>query len=346
MGFKNHFLVDSCTRALEIAAHCLGLQKDDEVIVPAYSYVSTANVFAKYTCQLKFADSQESHPNISASTVEPLITQKTKAVVAIHYGGYSNEIAELRLLCDKHGIILIEDNAHGIGAKSGADYLGTFGHFAAISFHQSKNIHSFTGGLLAVNDMRFLPAATEYFYKGTNRAAFQRGDLPFYEWTSLGNSCEMNPMAVAFLAQQIGLLQQINEQRLKIWNSYQQAFEGCVWNFVADGIAQKHTQSSLLNDSSITVKESGKMQHNAHIYPLCFPDENARLQIEKTLKEQQIAGYTHYHSMHKTRFGKQFGDFQTPNADKFTRGLLRLPIYPGLAYDRVIEAVFDVYNNL
>ncbi|MFY0674356.1 MAG: aminotransferase class I/II-fold pyridoxal phosphate-dependent enzyme [Bacteroidia bacterium] len=352
MGYQNHFLVDSCTRALEIGVYCLKLERHDEVIVPAYGYVSTANVFAKVGAKLIFADSQENHPNISIESVESLINSNTKAVVAIHYGGYSNEIAELRKLCDAHNLILIEDNAHGIGAKHGEKYLGTFGHLSALSFHETKNIHCFTGGLLAVNDQRFLTKATEYFYKGTNRADFKRGDVPYYEWTGNGNSCEMNVMANAFLAQQIDLLPEVNQKRLKIWNTYQKAFEGKDWNIIADEIAHSQIQghsgldpeSFGLNQQTLNQVQGdvNMVQHNAHIYPICFGSESERLKAEGILKAKGIAAYTHYHSLNRTKFGKQFGEFETPNADKFTKGLLRLPIYPDLDFERVIDALNKV----
>ena len=360
MGFKNHFLVDSCTRALEIAAHCLELKAKDEVIVPAYGYVSAANVFAKLGAKLVFADSQENHPNISIESVESLINSNTKAVVAIHYGGYSKEIAELRKLCDAYNLILIEDNAHGVGAKQGEKYLGTFGHLSAMSFHETKNIHCFTGGLLAVNDHRFLQKATEYFYKGTNRAAFKRGDIPFYEWTGNGNSCEMNAFAAAFLAQQLDLLAEVNEKRLAIWDAYQKAFEGKEWNIIADEIVHSQIQghSGLLSVPSNSVDpesfglnqqtlnqvqgDVNMVQHNAHIYPICFNSKTERLKIEDYLIKNGIAAYTHYHSLNRTKFGKQFGEFETPNADKFTQGLLRLPIYPELDFEKMIDALCKI----
>lgn len=334
MGFKNHFLVDSCTRALEIAAHCLELKAKDEVIVPAYGYVSTANVFAKLGAKLVFADSQENHPNTSIESVEHLINSNTKAVVAIHYGGYSKEIAELRKLCDAHNLILIEDNAHGVGTKQGEKYLGTFGHLSAMSFHETKNIHCFTGGLLAINDERFLAKATEYFYKGTNRAAFKRGEIPFYEWTGKGNSCEMNAMAAAFLAQQLDLLPEVNKKRLPIWNAYQKAFEGKEWNIIADCM-KRHPEP---DSGSVQILS----QHNAHVYSICFNSKTARLKFEDYLIKNGIAAYTHYHSLNRTKFGKQFGEFETPNADKFTQGLLRLPIYPELDFEKVIDALCKI----
>lgn len=357
MGFENHFLVDSCTRALEIAAHCLELKATDEVIIPAYGYVSTANAFAKLGAKLVFADSQLEHPNISVETVEPLITAKTKAVVAIHYGGFSVEIADLRRLCDAYNLVLIEDNAHGIGSQLGDKFLGTYGHLSALSFHETKNIHCFTGGLLTVNDERFLAKATEYFYKGTNRAAFKLGDIPFYEWTGNGNSCEINALGAAFLAQQLDLLPEVNQKRLAIWNTYQKAFEGKEWNFIADEIAHSQIQghSGLLSVPSNSVDpesfglnqqtlnqvqgDVSMVQHNAHIYPICFNSKSERLKIEDYLMKIEIAAYTHYHSLNRTKFGKQFGEFETPNADKFTQGLLRLPIYPELDFERVIDAL-------
>jgi dTDP-4-amino-4,6-dideoxygalactose transaminase len=319
--------------------------------------VSTANVFAKLEAKLVFADSQDNHPNISIESVERLINSNTKAVVAIHYGGYSNEIAELRKLCDAHNLILIEDNAHGIGAKHGEKYLGMFGHLSAMSFHETKNIHCFTGGLLAVNDDRFLEKATEYFYKGTNRAAFKLGDIPFYEWTGNGNSCEINALGAAFLAQQLDLLPEVNKKRLAIWNAYQKAFEGKSWNFIADEIAHSQIQghSGLLSVPSNSVDpesfglnqqtlnqvlgDVSMFQHNAHIYPICFNSKTERLKIEDYLRKNRVAAYTHYHSLNKTKFGKQFGEFETPNSDNFTEGLLRLPIYPDLDFEKVIIAL-------
>ncbi|MGB0432014.1 MAG: DegT/DnrJ/EryC1/StrS family aminotransferase, partial [Bacteroidia bacterium] len=186
------------------------------------------------------------------------------------------------------------------------------------------------------------------------------GDVSFYEWTSYGNSCEMNGMAVAMLAQQLDLLPEVNHQRLEIWQAYQKAFEGKEWNFITDTIFHSKIQShsGLLSVPSDSVGpesfslnretlnrvqgDVSILQHNAHIYPICLNSEAERTKIERQLKENGIAAYTHYHSLNKTKFGKQFGEFETPNANKFTEGLLRLPIYPGLDFERVIDALSKV----
>lgn len=346
-GFKNPLLTDSCTRALEIAAYCLELRPNDEVIIPSYGYVSTADVFAKTGAKLVFADSMVSHPNIGLETIEPLVSANTKAIVLIHYGGFGYDIKNIKSFCDNNNIALIEDNAHGIGASYKGKALGTFGHFSATSFHETKNIHCFSGGLLSVNDDRFTEKAKRYFYKGTNREAFKKGTVAYYEWTSHGNSCEMNTLSTAFLHHQIGLLEEVNQKRLEIWNAYQKAFEGKEWNFIADGITEKSTLPIIMDFNKQTLNQvqgdvSAKNSHNAHVYPICLNNETERTLFQKQLSEHGIQAYTHYHSLNKTKFGKQYGEFKTPNADKFTNGLLRLPIYPDLDFERVI----DVINNI
>lgn len=326
-GFKNPLLTDSCTRALEIAAFCLNLSENDEVILPTYSYVSTVDIFAKRGCKLVFADSETWHPNVCISTYKKLVSERTKVIVAVHYGGYSTNIEIIREFCDEKNIILIEDNAHSIGAKYHEKTLGTFGHFSATSFHETKNIHCFSGGLLAINDDCFKEKALRYYNKGTDRHLFEKGHVAYYQWVSHGNSCDMSAINQGFLFEQLHLLKEVNGRKMEIWHRYNQAFLGKSWNFIANG---------MLHDSA---------QHNAHIYPICFANKNEFLGARKKLAEAEISAYGHYHSLNMSQFGLRFGHYMTPNADRFSEFLIRLPIYPSLTNSE-IDYIISVLNTI
>lgn len=318
MGFQHPLLTDSCSRALEIVASAMDLGPGDEVIVPAYGYPTTADVFAQHGASIVFADSQTSHPNISLDSVKAVLTDKTKVVVSIHYGGVSTDVKALRDLCDAHNIYFVEDNAHGIGCSYDGQALGTFGHFSAISFHRTKNVHGFTGGMLNVNTRVLLPDCLRYYNKGTNRALFEAGTVPYYQWVGHGNSCEMNAMGLVFLWHQIQLLKEINSRQLSIWTRYYEAFANQNWNFIAEATTRMPS-----------------IEHNAHIYPLCFKNRDARSKIQCLLAEKGIAAYPHYHSLEESKFGKQWSIQKCANASQYSDGILRLPMYPDLSDEEV-----------
>lgn len=332
LGYKYPLLTDSCTRAMEIVANVIGLNPGDEVIVPAFGYPTTASVFAKEGARIVYADSQASHPNISLETVMAAFSSKTKVVVSVHYAGVSTDVKELRDFCDTHGVYFIEDNAHGIGCRNNGQLLGTFGHFSAISFHRTKNIHGFNGGMLNVNHPELAQQALRYFNKGTDRALFEAGTVPYYQWVGYGNSSEMNAMAAAFLCHQMQLLTEINNKRLSIWQQYQKAFSRKSWNTIAD-----------------TTSTMNSIEHNGHVYPICFENRDLRNRIQNLLSEKGISAYPHYHSLEESAFGKQWSIQKCANASKYSNGLLRLPLYPDLSdaeIEYVIQEVLEATSGL
>ena len=327
-GYQNLLLTDSCTRALEISAHLLGLELGDEVIVPSYGYVSTADVFSKMGALLCFADSLPNHPNVDPNSIEQLITDKTRAVAVIHYGGLKCDMESIKRICDEHSLALVEDNAHGIGRKEPSKPIS--GDFSALSFHSTKNIHSFAGGALTVNRKDDWDRAVSYLNKGTDKAAFLAGHVPFYQWTGNGNSSALSELSTGFLANQLRFLEYVNERRMAIWEMYHRAFVKESFNTIANYV------SAL------------RAPHNAHIYAIMFPDAATRNRVQSTLKTKGIDAYAHYNSLHRSVKGVQYGMHYCANADRFSDGLLRLPIYPGLSDEEVhyvIDAVLSAVEG-
>lgn len=330
LGYQKLLLTDSCTRALEIAAHLLELRPHDEVIVPSYGYVSTADVFAKLGAQLRFADSLEEHPNVDPDSIESLISSKTRAVVVIHYGGLRCDMKRIKSLCDLHELVLIEDNAHGIGNTEGLGAESSIGDYSALSFHSTKNIHCFSGGALQVHESANWEKAISYLNKGTDKAAFLAGEVPYYQWTSHGNASALSSLNAGFLKSQLGFLAETTQLRLNIWNRYQQAFKGFRFNRIANYTAQVDRM------------------HNAHIYPVLLDGQAHREQWQSQLKEKGIEAYPHYNSLHRSVKGVQYGLQKCESSDVFSQGLLRLPLYPNLSEDEVdyiVENVLDLASK-
>ncbi|MEX2568251.1 MAG: dTDP-4-amino-4,6-dideoxygalactose transaminase, partial [Cyclobacteriaceae bacterium] len=230
-GFKKSFLTHSCTQALEMAALLMDLRPGDEIIMPSFTFVSTANAFALRGCKIIFVDSRQDFPGMDEDIIEGLITKKTKAIVAVHYGGIACEMEKIMALVRQYGLFLVEDAAPALEAyyryNSGKiQALGTFGHFAAFSFHETKNISTGEGGLLVVNDERFFQQAQIIRDKGTNRSAYFRGEVDHYEWISLGSAFGASEIMAACLWAQLQEQEVIQLKRRQIWNWYDQNLGG------------------------------------------------------------------------------------------------------------------------
>ena len=224
--FKKCLLTNSCTDALEMCAILLNIKPGDEVIVPSYTFVSTANAFAIFGAKIIFADSCSSHPNLDVKAVEANISKKTKAIVAVHYAGFSCEMKSLRELCDKYGVILIEDAAQAIDNFYLTDNerlpLGSLGDLATFSFHETKNISSGEGGMLVVNSDKLIDRSEIIWEKGTNRSAFFRGEVNKYEWVDIGSSYLPSDLTAALLYSQLEELDYIQSRRIKSWQYYRE----------------------------------------------------------------------------------------------------------------------------
>lgn len=329
-GFKKCLLTTSCTDALEMAAILLNIQPGDEVVMPAYTFVSTANAFALRGANIVFADSNAQNPNIDVSTLESLVTPKTKAIVVVHYAGIACDMDAVMAVARKHDIPVVEDAALSIdGFYVGADgikkALGSIGHLAAFSFHETKNIMCGEGGMLVVNDESYAARAEVIWEKGTNRSAFFRGEVDKYGWVDLGSSFLPSEPTAAFLWAQLEQLDDIQAVRKKHWEAYRSALGG--W-------AQKHDIRLPHIPDYAT--------NNAHIFYLVCNGLGQRTHIIKHLAEQGISAPFHYLGLHQSAYFKARHDGRTlPRCDRYTDCLFRLPLFYELDPEPVIAALTD-----
>ncbi|MFK7784708.1 MAG: dTDP-4-amino-4,6-dideoxygalactose transaminase [Crocinitomicaceae bacterium] len=331
-GLKNCFLTSSATAALEMAALLVDLQPGHEVILPSFTFVSTATPFALRRAKLIFADSQGEHPNVSLSELKRLITDKTKVIVTMHYAGMACEMDEIMKLADDHGIIVIEDAAHCIGARYKDRTLGTIGHLAAFSFHETKNISSGQGGLLVVNDANFQDRAEMVWDRGTNRKDFNLGKVDSYSWYDHGSNFYPSEITAAFLLAQLEERAFIEESRKRIWDSY---FEGL----------------KVLSSQGFRLPNIADYQtNNHHIFYLICPSKEQRDGLIEYLRAREILAVFHYSPLHSSAFmqSKASEIAELPNADFFSDHLVRLPLFVELKMEevkKIIGAVLD-FNSL
>jgi dTDP-4-amino-4,6-dideoxygalactose transaminase len=327
-GFKKVLLTTSCTDALEMAAILLDIKPEDEVIIPSYTFVSSANPFALRGAKIIFVDSQENNPNMDVSSIEKLITSKTKAIIPVHYAGIACNMDEIMTLANKHHIYVVEDAAQCIDSYYNEKPIGSIGHLAAFSFHETKNIISGEGGMLVINDPQFIKRAEIIREKGTNRSQFFRGEIDKYGWVDIGSSFLPSDMIAAFLYAQCLSLDVIQKKRIKIWNSY--------YNHL-----KKLEDNQLLALPNLPDFAS----NNGHIFYIVCKDLNERTELIKELKNNNISSVFHYLSLHKSDYYINKHDGRgLPNADKFTNCLLRLPLFYELD-DSSIKQICDVIIN-
>ncbi|MBI9061722.1 MAG: dTDP-4-amino-4,6-dideoxygalactose transaminase [Marinilabiliaceae bacterium] len=310
-GFKKCLLTTSCTDALEMAALLLDIKEGDEVIMPSYTFVSTANAFVLRGAKIVFADSLSNHPNMDVSKIEDLITARTKAIVPVHYAGVACDMDVIMQLAGKYGLFVVEDAAQAIDSYYKGRPLGSIGHLSAFSFHETKNIISGEGGMLVVNDDHFIERAEIIWEKGTNRASFFRGEVDKYGWVDIGSSYLPSDIIAAFLYAQVENLDDIQKRRKEIWNFYLQAL------------------TPLANRGVIKLPE--KLDHttnNYHMFYVICRSIEERSAIIKLLKENSILAVFHYISLHKSPYYQDKHDGRNlVNSDYFTDRLLRLPFY-------------------
>lgn len=302
------FMTHSCTGALEMAALTIGIEPGNEVIVPAFTHISTANAFALRGAKIVFADILADTMCIDPADVKQKISPKTKAVIAMHYGGYTTEIEEIVNICKKNGLYLIEDAAHSIGATHNSKYHGTFGDIGCISFHETKNIHCGEGGVFLLNNKSLLGNAEEIYEKGSNRNAFLRNEVSEYSWTGLGSSFGMNNLSAAMLWAQLQDLEMVNEKRLAIWNNY---------------------YSVLKNITGITMPLKPELGFNAHIFYIKIP-VNKNNVLLSFLNKNGISAHKHFPPLNISPFGKSYGPIVCPIAESEYQKLIRLPMHTGI----------------
>lgn len=321
-GFKKCLLTTSCTDALEMASLLLNIEKDDEVIVPSYTFVSTANAFVLRGAKIVFADSCENHPNIDVNRIEELITPKTKAIVVVHYGGAAVDMDPLMELSKKHNISIIEDAAQAIDSYYKGRPLGGIGHLGAFSFHETKNIISGEGGMLVVNASQFIARAEIIWEKGTNRASYFRGEVDKYNWVDVGSSFLPSEIVTSFLWAQLENLDKIQTKRKQNWEIYYQHLEE-----LKDIIGLPTVPEYATN--------------NGHLFYITCKDAGERDELITFLKEAGIHAVFHYLSLHKSPFYTDKHDGRSlPNADRFSECLLRLPLFYELT-EAQIEVICD-----
>lgn len=330
---KCALMTPSCTHALEMASILIDIKEGDEVIMPSYTFVSTANAFVLRGAKIVFVDIRPDTMNIDETKIETAITNKTKAIVPVHYAGVACEMDTIMQIAAKYNLYVIEDAAQAMNSKYKGKYLGTFGHLGTYSFHETKNYTSAgEGGLLIVNDSSLVQRSEIIREKGTNRSAFFRGIVDKYTWVDIGSSYLLNDVSAAYLWAQLEKIELIQENRLKSWNIY---FEGL-----------KHLAKEQLLELP-KIPES--CTNNAHIFYIKLKNIKQREALREYLNTNGISSVFHYIPLHSSPAGKKFGIF---NNDIYTtqesEKLLRLPIYYGIEEEKIkytIEKIKEFLAN-
>lgn len=332
-GFGKCLLTSSCTDALEMAAILLNIQPGDEVIVPSYTFVSTANAFVLRGAKIVFVDSRTDHPGMDEDAIEALITPRTRVIVPVHYAGVACDMDKIMDVAERHNLFVVEDAAQAIDSfytgKDGVKRaLGSIGHLAAFSFHETKNIISGEGGMLAVNDMQFAQRAEIIWEKGTNRSAFYRGEVDKYGWVDVGSSFLPSEIVSAFLWAQLEHLDEIQQLRAGIWNKYNSGL--AAWAH-REGVTQPRIPAFATN--------------NAHMYYLVFPGLEQRTAAIQRLKDHCVSAVFHYLSLHKSPFYADKHDGRDlPLTDHYSDSLLRLPFYNDISEDEQLFIIQTIIN--
>ena len=352
-GFKKCLLTTSGTDALEMAAILTGVGPGDEVIVPSYTFVSTALAFIRCGAKVVFADSRDDEPNVDAAKIESLVTPRTKVIAPVHYAGCACDMDAIMAIANRHNLLVVEDAAQAIdsfyesqvkvegeGEQRNVSYstarlqttthrraLGSIGHLGCFSFHETKNIIAGEGGMLTINDERFIRRAEIIWEKGTNRAEFFRGEVNKYGWVDIGSSFLPTEIVSAFLWAQVEHLDEIQAERKRMWQNY--------WNFLED--VRRKT-----GDAFALPKIPDYATNNAHMFYLLFPDLVKRSDFIAKMKARDILTVFHYLPLHSSAYYKDRHDGRAlPNCDRYADTLVRLPLYYGLGpdQDKVFAAI-------
>ncbi|NLJ20531.1 MAG: dTDP-4-amino-4,6-dideoxygalactose transaminase [Bacteroidales bacterium] len=334
-GFSKCLLTTSCTDALEMAAILADIQPGDEVIVPSFTFVSTALAFVRQGAKIVFADSCSDNPNIDADKIESLITSKTKAIVPVHYAGVACDMDKIIEIAEQHHLWVIEDAAQAIDAyyldskhESTTKTLGSIGHFGCFSFHETKNITSGEGGMLVVNDERFIRRAEIIWEKGTNRSEFFRGKVNKYGWVDTGSSFLPSDITAAFLFAQCEKLDDIQNKRKTLWQVY---YEGLL---------------PLQNKGYVKLPVIPTYAtNNAHMFYIICRTLEERTDLINYLKENEIEAVFHYLSLHKSEYyAAKHDGRELPYSDYYSDCLLRLPLFYELKIEEVKQIVHEIHN--
>lgn len=327
-NFNKVLLTTSCTDALEMAAILLNIEAGDEIIAPSFTFVSSVNAFVLRGAKIVFADSYPHHPNIDANLIESLVTEKTKAIVVVHYGGIACDMNKIMEISRKYKLKVIEDAAQAIDAFYYDKPLGNIGTFGAFSFHETKNIISGEGGMITINDPSYVKRAEIIREKGTNRSAFFRGEVDKYGWVDIGSSFLPSDIVAAYLFAQLEHLSEIQSRRIEIWNRY---------------------YSNLKEIQHLLPEIPDYSTNNGHIFYLICKSIEERTALISYLKSHDIHAVFHYQSLHKSDFFLKTNTATTlPNCELFSDCLIRLPLYFDLTFsqvDTVSEHVLRFFSN-
>lgn len=324
-GFKNSLLTTSCTHSLEMMAILLNINKDDEIIIPSYTFVSTANAFAKYGAKIILTDSLPDNPNIDPKEIEKNITDKTKAVCIVHYAGVGCNMEEIINICSKYNIILLEDAAQCINSFYNGRPLGSFGAMSAFSFHETKNIGCGEGGLLVINDEKYIDRAEIIREKGTNRSKFLKGELEKYQWVDIGSSYLLSDINAAYLYPQIQDIENITKKRISNKKLYLEKLKDL--SFVDFKVCHDDNES------------------NAHIFYLLFDCKIKRDMLKDHLRNKGIYTTTHYIPLHTSKYYiDKYKKIELPYSEYYGDGILRLPLHNELN-DTQINYICDTIHK-
>ncbi|MBL1280273.1 MAG: dTDP-4-amino-4,6-dideoxygalactose transaminase [Fluviicola sp.] len=319
-GFSNCFLTNSATSALEMASLLCNITDGDEVIIPSYTFVSTATPFALRGARIIFCDSEAKSPNIDVQQLEQLITQKTKAIVVVHYAGLACDMDTIMEIANRHNIFVIEDAAHSITSSYKDSFLGTFGHFAAFSFHETKNISSGQGGMLVINDQSMVERAEKIWIKGTNQLEMLRGNVPKYEWVDLGSNFYPSEITAALLFAQLQKIEFIQSKRKLIWETYYKQLQNL------------ETKEKI---KLPTIRDY--QSNNYHIFYILCASISERNDLIDFLKQNNVLAVFHYSPLHSSPYiqNKSTNKLVLPNAENYSKTLLRLPLFVDLELNLV-----------
>jgi dTDP-4-amino-4,6-dideoxygalactose transaminase len=318
LGLRNIFLTNSCTSALEICSLAINLKKTDEVIVPSFSFITSASSFARTGCKLKFCDIQKETLMPSLKDIQKCITKNTKAIVVVHYQGYSVEyLDKLKKICNQKKIFLIEDAAQAFGSYFKNKSLGSFGDFSCFSFHETKNLHSGSGGMLIVNNKNYLNKIKTIYDKGTNRYLMNLKKIKYYSWVEIGSAFLMTEFAASYLSPQIKNYKRIFLNRSKLYHRYINIL-------------------SKIKKNNFYLPNNYKYRYNFHAIVLILENTN-REKFLKFLKKNKINAVISYTPLHKSKFGKRFFNKKKNliNTDKYVKKIVRLPLHDSLTFSQI-----------
>lgn len=327
---KKALITHSCTAALEMTALLAEIKEGDEVIMPSYTFVSTANAFALRGATPVFIDIDSKTLNLDITKIEPAITKKTKIIVPVHYAGVGCDMDEITKIAKNHNLLIVEDAAQAYGAKYKNQYLGTIGDLGTLSFHATKNIISGEGGSLLVNNKKFIDKAEIIREKGTNRKKFLKGQVDKYTWESLGSSYLPSELTNSFLLAQLESSYYIQKQRMSIWNYYYEATA----QLEAKGFVRRPFVPSFCD-------------HNAHMFYLILREDINRDKIISEFKKNGIILTFHYIPLHTSPGGLKYGKYieELKNTDNLHQRIIRLPIWIGLSnkdLDKIVDLLYEV----